>query len=260
MTSPINDSANPRELIASALDWWREAGVDHAFIDDPQVWLAQEQAEGSATKKPPLARLAPVDQPEEAPKALVRLGGETGTWPQALEDFARWWLTEPSLDPSPSSRRVPPSGIQSAELMVLVPMPEDGDEAILLSGRAGKLLDAMLAAMGLSRDRIYLAAALPARTPAPDWAALQQQGLREILLHHIALAAPRRLLILGKPVVSTLSGHDPAKTGQNFSSLEQEGSSLPVGTGYDLEAMLARPALKAGVWKKWLDWTRNTDS
>ncbi len=259
MTLHTDDSINPRVLIASALDWWREAGVDHAFIDDPQVWLAQEQAEGAAAKKP-LARLAPVELPEEAPKAPVRLGGEPSQWPQSFEEFARWWLTEPSLDPAPSNRRVPPAGVRGADLMVLVPMPEDGDESVLLSGRAGKLLDAMLSAMGLSRDTIYLAAALPARTPAPDWSALQQQGLREVLLHHIALAAPRRLLILGQPVVSTLSGHDPAKKGQNFSSLEQEGSALPVGTGYDLEAMLARPALKAGVWKKWLDWTGNTES
>ena len=30
-----------RDAVTAALDWWRDAGVDHAFVDDPQDWLAE---------------------------------------------------------------------------------------------------------------------------------------------------------------------------------------------------------------------------
>lgn len=256
---------DPQRLIADALDWWRSAGVDHAFVDDPQIWLAEREnqgaSQGSAAKAKPVARLAPL--PGDAPPATApsRIGGDTAAWPDNLADFTQWWLNEPSLDSAPPARRVAPSGLAGARLMVLVPMPEEEDvshgdaPSVLLSGKAGKLLDAMLNAMGLSRDEIYLAAALPARIPAPDWDDLKARGLRDVLLHHIALAAPQRLLILGRGVVSTLAENDPAKNSQNLQVLDQGEQSVPVGTGYDLEAMLARPALKAGVWKKWLEWT-----
>jgi DNA polymerase len=239
--------------MTATLDWWRAAGVDCAFSDDPQAWLAEPEPEPGARPVPQRRNVEPAAPP--ARPATPRIGGDPAAWPKDIDEFARWWLTEPSLDPAPPARRVPPMGKAGAELMVLVPVPEEGDEAVLLSGRAGQLLDSMLAAMGLSRDRIYLAAALPSRVPAPDWAALGDSGMREVLAHHVALAAPQRLLVLGRSVVSALLSHDPAKNTDNLRSFNHESLTVPVGAGMDLEALLARPALKAGVWKLWLEWT-----
>lgn len=238
-------------MLAATLDWWRGAGVDHAFGDEARGWLADETA-------PPASPAAAVRKPAAAAPtaaAPATLGGNPATWPASLDDFARWWLTEPTLDPAPAARRVPPMGQAGADLMVLVPTPEQGDEAVLLAGREGKLLDAMLAAMGLSRDRIYLAAALPARVPVPDWPELGTKGIRPVLAHHIMLAAPKKLLILGRSLASTLVDHDPANKSQSSRAFNHDGRSLPVLAGYDLETLLARPALKAGVWKQWLEWT-----
>lgn len=247
------EATGPRELVAAALDWWRDAGVDCAFVDEPAGWLAQPQA---ATPARP--DKAPVEARGAGAKAVdvpQRIGGDPAKWPQTLEDFARWWLTDPSLDPAPPSRRVPPMGIQDAELMILVGSPEPQDDTILLSGSAGRLLDGMLAAMGLSRDRIYLAAALPSASPAPDWNALADSGLDAVVRHHIALVRPRRLLVLGRSVASALLGHDPAKNAQTLHPFNHEGRELPVLAGFDLETMLVRPNAKAGVWKSWLEWT-----
>lgn len=245
----------PRDLMAATLDWWRAAGVDCAFSDDPTAWLAEVEAEPGARAAPQRRSVDPAPAP--AKPSAPSIGGDPATWPTDLDEFARWWLTEPTLDPAPPSRRVPPMGKSGAELMVLVPMPEDGDEAVLLSGRAGKLLDSMLTAMGLSRDLIYLAAALPSRVPAPDWNALGEAGMRGVLSHHVALAAPKRLLVFGRSVVSALLSHDPAKNPDNLRSFNHESGNVPVGAGMDLEALLAKPALKAGVWKLWLEWTAN---
>jgi len=239
--------------VTAALDWWRDAGVDHAFIDDPQDWLAvasnAPEAPAPLPGKPLPERAARKSDSPPPPKVADRSG-----WPQSLEAFAPWWLFEPALAPA-GLRRLHPSGPAGADLMVLVPMPSADDAQDLLDGRAGRLLDAMLGAIGMDRAQIYLASALPAHVPMPDWQAFHAAGLGDVLLHHIALAAPRRLLILGAASVSTLLGHDPTNLALSLRAINQESSPIAALPEWDLEAMLARPALKAGFWSRWLEWT-----
>lgn len=242
-----------RDAVTAALDWWRNAGVDHAFVDDPQDWLsAARQPKEAAPLAPmkPLRELAA--ERDDSPK--VAKVGAKADWPTTLEAFGPWWLAEPALAPA-GMQRLPPVGAQGADLMILVPMPSADDEGALLSGRAGRLLDAMLAAFGLDRPRTYLASALPAHVPMPDWQLHRESGLGEVLLHHIALAAPKRLLILGASGISALLGNDPPNLAQSLRAINQEGRPLPALPAWDLEAMLQRPALKAGFWSRWLEWT-----
>lgn len=245
--------ANWSEALAAALDWWRDAGVDGTFVDDPQNWLAQKvpQADGPpppAPKKPLRELVAERDSPQ-APMVSDRAG-----WPQSLETFGPWWLTEGPLAPAGLARLLP-AGPARAKLMVLVPMPSADDGDALLSGRAGRLLDAMLAAMGIAREETYIASALPAHVPMPDWQALRAIGLGDVLLHHIGLAAPQRLLILGETGVSALLGHDPPNLAHGLRAINQETSGIAAISTCDLDAMLARPSLKAGFWGRWLKWT-----
>lgn len=235
--------------LAAAQAWWREAGVDTAFVDAPRDWLS----EGRPRPTPESA--APPSPPQApAPTAKTRLGGDPARWPTALPAFADWWLTEPTLDPAPAAQRVPPAGPAAAELMVLVAMPEAEDAASLLSGPQGRLLDAMLRAFGSPREQAYLASALPRRTPAADWAALFADGLSEITAHHVALAAPKRLILLGRDL-SPLLGHDPAQGPALSLRFNHDRGSVPLAIFPSLEALLAKPALKRGVWARWLEWT-----
>lgn len=245
------------DWLGAALDWWREAGVGHDFHETAQDWLAPARArqEGAADRraspKPAAANAGAASQPP----ASAMLGGDRARWPATLADFGAWWLTEPALSSAPAARRVLPSGREGAPLMVLVPMPEEGDDKVLLSGPHGRLLDAMLAAMGFARDQIYLASALPARIAAPDWRALREGGLAAVIAHHVTLAAPQKLLVLGRSDVSPLLGHDPAKSAPFEPVVNHEVLKVAAFADYGLEAMLARPALKAGVWSRWLGWT-----
>ena len=137
--------------------------------------------------------------------------------------------------------------------MVLVPMPAEDDGNILLSGKTGKLLDAMLAAFGIDSDQVYRASALPARIALPDWAAMASAGLGAVLAHHIALVSPQRLLVFGRTDISTLMGHSSAHSAPNLRLFNHESGTVPGGFEYDLETLLAKPGLKAGVWQRWLD-------
>ena len=237
--------------VTAALDWWRLAGVDHAYVDEPADWLAGAAEAANATAARP-APAAPRKPPAESPPP-PRLA-DPANWPQTLDAFAKWWLEEPLLAPS-GLRRLPPVGPARAALMIVVPMPMGDDEAGLLTGHAGRLLDGFLAAAGLSRTDCYIASACPAHMPAPDWAALNSAGLGTILMHHITLAAPRRLLIFGASGISALLGHDLPISAQSLPAINQEDAPVPVMAARDLEAMLARPQLKGSFWANWLAWT-----
>ena len=137
--------------------------------------------------------------------------------------------------------------------MVLVPQPEREDSETLLSGPQGKLLDAMLEAMGITPDDTYVASVLPRHTPHADWAAIGAQGMGKVLAHHIGLAAPRSLIAFGSLILPLL-GHDPTKSPDILRAFNHEDVSLPLLAGRNLEDMLRRPRWKADFWTSWLDW------
>ena len=248
MTLPVQ-SVPPAALlpgdVAAALDWWREAGVDCDFLEDPRDWLAASA---------PAVTAAPVALPPQAAPVAPRIGAADAPLPGTLDEFAAWWLSEPSLDNGMVDRRIAPRGAAGAPLMVLVPDPESSDTERLLSGPQGRMLDAVLAALGLDPAAVYVAACLPRHMPLPDWSALAEAGLGDVVRRHIALAAPQRLLVLGNNI-SSLLGHDPAKSGEPFRDFNHEGAICPVLVGSGLDILLTRPKAKAALWRALLDWT-----
>lgn len=240
--------------IAGALEWWREAGVDCDFSDDPADWLTK-----APTPEPEVAPPSPAPKPAETTPPRALIGGLPNDWPQDLASFQAWWLTEPSLDHGDIARRVPPRGAAGAALMILVADPEEGDCELLRSSPQGRLLAGIVAALGLDDSHVYVASALPRPTPLPDWRQLAADGLGAVIAHHVALAAPERLLILGSGV-SSLMGHDPANKPEILPTFNHDRGSLPLLAAMDLAALLARPRAKAGLWQRLLDWTGTTEA
>ncbi len=249
----MDESANPglASQFAAALDWWRDAGVDHDWGDAPQSWLAPPEAPVPVDEAP-----API---QAGPAAAAPLPApDRSTWPQVLADFVPWWLASDWLASAPPEARVPPRGPAGAELMVLVAEPEADDRETLLSGAQGRLLGAMLAAMGLEAESVYFASVLPRAMPHADWAGLAAKGLGDLARHHIALAAPKRLIVFGGHILPLL-GHDPANNPTRSAQINHGDPNIPTMTPIlalrDLAILLERPRWKAGVWQSWLDWT-----
>lgn len=237
--------------IASALAWWREAGVDHAYHDEPEAWLRADEAvspagAGQAPAPPPVA---PAPEP-------ARIGGDRSAWPTDLAQFVQWWREEPSLDGGRVLGRVPPRGEPHAPLMVLVAEPEPEDEANgqLLSGANGRLLDAFLGAAGLAAAPVWRASALPRHTPQADWRSLAEAGLGDVLAHHMRLAGPARVIVFGLNLLPLL-GHDPAQRTANLRFVNQEAPSISALFAPDLGHLVQRPGAKAAFWRSWLDWS-----
>lgn len=232
---------NLAEEIAGALAWWREAGVDCDFTAEPQSWLAKpaepEPESQTAAKAEPA--LAP-----PPPRAL----------PADLASFTAWWLSDPTLEPGSPAGRVAPRGSAGAKVMVLVATPEQDDGERLLSGPQGRLLEAILNALGWTADNAYLASILPRHDPMPDWPAIGRAGFGAIALHHISLVAPERVLVLGSNI-SSLLGHNTAHKPAFLPDVNHAGRTFPVLAEVDLTALLAQPRLKAGLWGRLLEWT-----
>lgn len=240
------------EQIAAALDWWREAGVDGDLQDEPQQWIKPEAPVEAAAvaEKPAIAAAPPLPLPAQLDRSA---------WPQELAAFAPWWLADPWLDEGRTSGRVPPRGLANAELMVLVAEPEREDSETLLSGPQGRLLAAMLAAMGVAPEQAYIGSVLPRPMPHADWTAIAARGLGELARHHVALAAPKRLLVFGGSILSLL-GHDPAQSSSASGEFQHGDLTVPLLAARDLAVLLERPRWKAGFWQNWLDWTAESET
>lgn len=235
--------------IAAAIDWWRDAGVDCDFGDEPARWLKSAETRAATAEHRAAASAPP---PPAADPAMDR-----EAWPRDLGAFTAWWLSDPALDEGRVSGRVPPRGAPGADVMIIVPDPERGDEGEgrLLSGAQGRLLDALLAAMAVAPETAYVASVLPRHMPMADWAALAAKGFGALLGHHIGLVAPRRLVALGSGILPLL-GNDPTHSPAVLRNFNHDGVTIPLLAGKSLSALLERPRWKAGLWQGWLDLTR----
>ena len=239
--------------VSGVLDWWREAGVDHAYLDDPIQWIApppEQDAEAPTREAAPPKRQS--SSPREVPKSEAAIP-DPASWPATLAEFSNWWLAEPWLDDGRSGRRVPPRGAVGAKTMIIVPQPETEDTDSLLSGAEGQLLSAMMAAMGLDESEVYIASAVPRAIPGEDWGQVAARGMGKVLTHHIGLAKPEKLIVFGANILP-LIGNDPPQGSAILQEFEQEGTAIPMLAARSLSAMLNRPKWKAGVWKAWLNW------
>ncbi|EIZ80400.1 hypothetical protein WSK_0958 [Novosphingobium sp. Rr 2-17] len=240
---------NPEFLddISGALDWWRTAGVDCDFLDEPATWLA-----------PPEVELAPGEpRPRPQPRKVEAAAPERpridpATLPADLPAFKEWWMTEPLLTEGGAGLRVPPRGVKGAKVMVLVEEPESEDGDVLLAGSQGRLLSAMLTAFGIAADHAYVASALPRHTPGADWTEMTERGLGAVLTQHIALVAPQRLFVLGSNVLSLL-GHEPPQGPAVLRTFNHEGAKIPMIASWALRALASQPRAKAALWRAWLE-------
>jgi uracil-DNA glycosylase len=248
--------------LASTLDWWAEAGVDALVDEEPRDWLkAAEPISGAASPTSPLV-LSEVEgrvaqPPHERPSTSLRTSGngersaQAEILPDQLPLFHDWLRTTDSLPyAAPNAPRVCPAGDPAAGLMILTAMPsaEDCNAGTLLSGASGRLFDRMLAAIGRSRDSAYLAGLSCLRPPSGRMDAPSAARCAAIARHHIALAAPRALLLFGDDCAKALLGQGVAQARGRVHQLDLEGGTVSAVVTLHPDYLLAQPAYKAHAW------------
>ncbi|MDR2625815.1 MAG: uracil-DNA glycosylase [Zoogloeaceae bacterium] len=116
-------------------------------------------------------------------------------------------------------------------------------------GQAGKLLDNMLAAIGLRRDhKVYIANAVKCRPEGNRTPTAEEMTVcRPFLLRQIALVAPRLIVLLGKSAAYSVLDDD-----RNLSVLRKKPLSfgaIPVVVTYHPAYLLRNLPEKAKVWE-----------
>jgi DNA polymerase len=230
---------------ASALEWWRDAGVDASIDEAPRDWLAAVEPPKPATR----ARIA------AEPAAIV------APLPDTLAAFEAWRMGPDAPEAGWPGQPIAAQGPSSSDIMVLIDLPEreDSDSGVLMSGPAGKLFDRMLAAIGRDRDSIYLVPVCATRPIAGRIAPEIEERLNEVIRHHVMLAAPKCLLLLGNAPSRALLGADATRARGslhviNLSGRRVSGESNDVATtqavaSFHPRFLLERPAAKAEAWK-----------
>ena len=207
---------NLRQLLA----FYLEAGVDCALAEEPVDRLSEPDAPiapapvretapprplremPAATPAVPRSEIAP---PPEAAIAIAREAARTAPTLEALrallENFDGCALK------NTATRLVFADGNPQARIMFVGEAPgrDEDIEGLPFVGRSGKLLDRMIAAIGLDRSKAYIANVIPwrppgNRTPTPQ----ETQICLPFIQRQIELVNPDVLVTLGNPSTQTL--------------------------------------------------------
>lgn len=195
-----------RELLA----FYLEAGVDCALSDEPVNRLAEDDvvAEQPASR-PALFRTAnaappqALAEPTPPPDAAIASAREIAPTAASLEEL-RTLLErfDGCALKSTATRLVFADGNPKARIMFVGEAPgRDEDlEGLPFVGRSGRLLDLMMAAIGLDRTSAYIANVIPWRPPGNrDPSPQETQICLPFIRRQIELVDPDVLVCLGKP-------------------------------------------------------------
>ena len=269
MTHPRPDPARPispqeRLALKALVDFWDDMGLDEAhglapaLIPAPRPQARQARSDStqsapsgsqvSASGRPPPKILAvnPVADARRAAAAATTIAALKA----AVDKFEGC-----TLRPGARNTAVYDGSID-ADVMIVgeAPGAEEDAAGLPFVGRAGKLLDRMLASIGLSRtENVYITNLVYWRPPGNrDPSAEEVQICAPFLARQIQLKRPKLLLTAGKFATQTLLGVDDGIMKMRGRKLRysQEGLDAPVPCVPLLHPayLLRQPNDKAKAW------------
>jgi DNA polymerase len=143
-------------------------------------------------------------------------------------------------------------GNRQAELLVIgeAPGADEDREGEPFVGRAGQLLNRMLAAIGLPRQQVYIANILKCRPPGNrDPRPEEVLSCQAFLTRQIELLSPRIILAVGRISAQTLLGTDLPLGRLRGRWLELEPQAIPLRVTYHPAYLLRSPDQKAKAWE-----------
>jgi uracil-DNA glycosylase family 4 len=248
------------------LDFYAETGVDALLGESPvDRFASTEPAEPAARSVQPvtpaadlnsITRAAPAAPP--APDEAVMQARSVAKNAKTLDELrAILDRFEGCALKSTASQLVFADGNPEARLMLVGEAPgrEEDIEGLPFVGRSGKLLDRMLAAIGLDRTSVYIANIVPwrppgNRTPTPQ----ESQICLPFILRQIELADPDILVCLGGPSAQTLLGirEGITKTRGRWFAFETGKREIRAMPTFHPAFLLRSPLQKRFAWRDFL--------
>lgn len=243
---------------------WRERGTAEleATASEPEAILAnaaapaQDEAGGESPAPAHVlpangvtAEPAPPRAAAETPAKPVQVPPKLDSWDGIIESIHACTACELSQN---CTRKVPGVGDRQANLLIVGEGPghDEDIQGEPFVGRSGKLLDLMLAAIGFTRDQVYITNIVKCRPPnnrdpRPD----EARQCRAYLDAQIERIAPRAILSVGR-----VSAHNLLDSDQPVGKLIQQqhtlpGTDIPVKVTYHPAYLLRNPSAKAVAWQ-----------
>ena len=249
---PLNDAE-----ALQALDWYRAAGVDLAVGDEPVDRFA------TSAIVPP-KRLPAAAGPAPAPIPAVPLvtdPAETRAIAAAATTLDELRAAMDAYDGCALKHRATQlcfaDGNPEAQIMMVGEGPgeQEDKQGKPFVGRAGQLLDRMLAAIGLDRTKVYIVNMVPWRPPGNRNPTPEELALCAPFVHRqIELVGPKLLVTLGNVPTQSLFSTNQGITRMRGQWKTLTINSLRVPTLPTLHPafLLRTPGAKAQAWKDML--------
>jgi DNA polymerase len=242
------DGWDDERALEAYLLWLRDAGLDFPVSETP----VDRFAEAAAPRRAP--------RPEFEPRALepARPQGPTGAdaaRAQSLDELRDLLERFEGLAlKATASRLVFEDGSRQAEIMLVGEAPGAEEDRLgkPFVGRAGHLLDRMLAAIGLDRAQVYIANVVPwrppgNRTPTPQ----ETAACLPFVTRQIELVRPKFLLCLGASSARALLGIEEGilKARGRWRAFETAQVNVKALATLHPAYLLRQPAHKRLAWR-----------
>jgi uracil-DNA glycosylase len=209
------------------------------------LWRVREPAAG-ANAPAPGGALAVQSEPAEAPSAAPAV--DAMNWPELAAAVAAC-----KACPLCEQRKQAVLGVGDLDPDWLFvgegPGAEEDVKGEPFVGQAGKLLDNMLAALGIARSaKVYIGNAVKCRPPGnrtPE--AAEMAACRPWLERQVALLKPKVIVLLGKAAVHSLLHDDSSLASLRGKRFEYQG--IPVVVTYHPAYLLRNLPEKAKAWE-----------
>jgi DNA polymerase len=249
---------------ADTLRWYIDAGVDETIGEEPVDRYVQSAKPAAKAPVPPGAPPAAAARPEpEAPSSahLALAAGTLAELKAAMESYEGCALKRTC------QQTVFADGDPSARLMIVGEAPGADEDRLGLPfvGASGRLLDRMLAAIGLDRTQAYITNVVPWRPPGnrkPE--PTEVELCLPFITRHIELVDPAVLLLLGGASVSALLARTDSITRLRGGFIDYSSSRLarpiPAMPTFHPAYLLRTPLAKREVWRDLLMVKQRLDS
>jgi len=253
---PTNHPLTEAEALA-ALDWYVAAGVDVAMDDEPVDRFAASAL--VPPRRPAVAVATPSASVPAAP--LVSDPNETRAIAAAARTLDELRAAMDAYDGCALKHRATQlcfaDGNPEAQIMLVGEGPgeQEDKQGKPFVGRAGQLLDRMLAAIGLDRTKVFIANMVPWRPPGNRNPAPDELALCAPFLHRqVELVAPKLLVTLGNVPTQALfeTSQGITRMRGNWKTLSVGGWTGPVLPTLHPAFLLRTPGAKAQAWKDML--------
>ena len=249
------------QALKALRDWWAEMGVDADEAEIRALTKAARTSVGPAA--PPQTARRPRAIPKEKrhedwveeARNLARAAATMADLKAAIEGFDGCLLKEAARNAACYD------GVEGAPVMVIGEGPgaEEDKQGKPFVGRAGQLLDRMLAAIGLSRaTNVFITNVNYWRPPGNRNPSEDELAIcRPFVDKHIALVKPKLIIAAGTVTAKSLLGVEEGITrlrGRQFDlTVPGLSSPVPVFPVFHPAYLLRRPAEKAKAWSDLLN-------